>query len=485
MEKNQLTELVRSLLSLARETEWIEFKHNNADPEEIGEYLSALANSAALKRQKAGYIIWGVDDSTHKLIGTDFKPHSAKVGGQELESWLANLLHPRPDVRIYELEIDNVQLVIFEIPAAHHTPIRFKEMEFVRVGSYKKKLKEYPEKERELWAIFQNRNFEEDVALENLSGDQVLGLLDYQTYFELTSQPIPSTQVSILNRLVDEKFLTSQPDGKLSITHFGAILFARDLRRFGRLSHKALRVIAYSGKGRIETIREMPEMMGYAVGFERALAFIKDRLPLNEQLGEAFRKEVTMYPARAIRELVANTLIHQDFYIFGAGPKVEIFSDRIEFTNPGSPLIDPLRFIDQPPRSRNEQLAAFMRRINICEERGSGIDKVIFDIEIFQLPAPDFRVIEDNTVSILYADKPLSAMDAKDRVRACYQHACLKNVFNERMTNESLRTRLKIAEHNYSTASRIIAETMRAGLIKPFDPEIKSKRLSSYVPFWF
>ncbi len=484
MEKNPLTDLVRALLSLARETEWIEFKHNNADPEEIGEYLSALANAAALKRQKAGYIIWGVDDSTHKLIGTNFKPHGAKVGGQELESWLANLLHPRPDVRIYELEIDNVQLVIFEIPAALHTPIRFKETEFVRVGSYKKKLKEYPEKERELWAIFQNRNFEDELALGNLSSDQVLGLLDYQTYFELTAQAIPSSHASILNRLADEKFLVPEPGGKYGITNFGALLFARDLRRFERLSRKALRVIAYNGKGRVETIREMPDALGYAVGFERAIAFIKDRLPLNEQLGAAFRKEVTMYPPRAIRELVANTLIHQDFYISGTGPKVEIFSDRIEFTNPGSPLIDTLRFIDQPPRSRNEQLAAFMRRINICEERGSGIDKVIFDIEVFQLPAPDFRVVEDNTLAILYADKPLSAMDAKDRIRACYQHACLKYVFNERMTNESLRTRLRIAEQNYSMASRIISDTTKAGLIKLSDPEVKSRRMFSYVPFW-
>lgn len=282
----------------------------------------------------------------------------------------------------------------------------------------------------------------------------MLGLLDYQTYFELTTQAMPVSHASILNRLADEKFLVPEPGGKYGITNFGALLFARDLRRFDRLSRKALRVIAYQGKGRIETIREMPDAPGYAVGFERAIAFIKDRLPLNEQLGAAFRKEVTMYPPRAIRELVANTLIHQDFYISGTGPKVEIFSDRIEFTNPGSPLIDTLRFIDQPPRSRNEQLAAFMRRINICEERGSGIDKVISDVELFQLPAPDFRVVEDNTVAILYADKPLSAMDAKDRIRACYQHACLKYVFNERMTNESLRTRLRIAEQNYSMARR-------------------------------
>jgi ATP-dependent DNA helicase RecG len=143
-----------------------------------------------------------------------------------------------------------------------------------------------------------------------------------------------------------------------------------------------------------------------------------------------------------------------------------------------------LRFIDQPPRSRNEDLAAFMRRINVCEERGSGIDKVVFAVETFQLPPPDFRSSADNTIAILYADRPLSQMTSEERIRACYQHACLRYVSNERMTNSSLRERFAIEEQNYSIASRIIADTIKAGLIKPFDPDSSSKKHAKYVPIW-
>ncbi len=214
------------------------------------------------------------------------------------------------------------------------------------------------------------------------------------------------------------------------------------------------------------------------------LSYINDQLPRNEEIGKALRREVRMYPELAIRELVANALIHQDFTLTGTGPMVEIFPDRIEITNPGIPLIDTLRFIDEPPRSRNEALAALMRRMNICEERGSGIDKVIFQVELFQLPAPDFQVTSNHTKVVLYAPKKLAEMNQGDRTRACYQHACLRWVSDKSMTNTSVRQRFGIDERNYPMASRIIAETLKAGLIKPADPGSKSKRLARYVPFW-
>jgi ATP-dependent DNA helicase RecG len=190
-----------------------------------------------------------------------------------------------------------------------------------------------------------------------------------------------------------------------------------------------------------------------------------------------------MYPEIAIRELVANALIHQDFSISGTGPMVEVYSDRIEIVNPGKPLIDVLRFIDHPPRSRNEDMAAFMRQINICEERGSGIDKVIHAVELFQLPPPDFKVSGNNTLSILYADKSLSAMSREERIRACYQHTVLQYVSNDRMTNTSLRERFNIADQNYPMASKIINETIKVGLIKLYDATVSNKQ-RSYVPVW-
>jgi len=201
-------------------------------------------------------------------------------------------------------------------------------------------------------------------------------------------------------------------------------------------------------------------------------------------IGSALRTDVKIYPELAIRELVANALIHQDLTMRGDGPMIEIFSDRIEITNPGKPLINPLRFIDEPPQSRNESLAAFMRRMNVCEERGSGIDKVIAQIELFQLPAPDFQVTENHTKVVLFSPRKLSGMDRQDKIRAFYQHACLQYVSGQRMTNATLRKRFSIDEKNYAIASRIIQDTIQADLIRVYDPQSASKKYASYVPFW-
>jgi ATP-dependent DNA helicase RecG len=129
-------------------------------------------------------------------------------------------------------------------------------------------------------------------------------------------------------------------------------------------------------------------------------------------------------------------------------------------------------------------LASFMRRIGICEEKGSGIDKVVFNAELYQLPAPDFQEKEKHTKTIMYSFKELNDMDKNDKVRATYQHACLCYVSNEKMTNQSLRKRFQIAEHNYSIASRIIRDALQSSLIKEDDPESNSRKFAKYIPFW-
>ena len=182
--------------------------------------------------------------------------------------------------------------------------------------------------------------------------------------------------------------------------------------------------------------------------------------------------------------LIANALIHQDFDVSGTGVTIEIFDDRIEITNPGKPFVEVNRLMDLPPRSRNEKLASLMRRLHICEELGSGIDKVVFECEIYQLPAPLFETKEGNMVATLYSHQTLTKMDKKDRIRACYLHASLKHVSGEITTNESIRTRFNITDSNYPIASKILKETMEAGLVKPKDPDSKSKKHSQYVPFW-
>jgi len=294
---------------------------------------------------------------------------------------------------------------------------------------------------------------------------------------------LPDNRAGVIERLQQEKVIVCQGEDRYQVTNLGAVLFARSLDDFDRLARKKLRVVQYRDKNRVETQREWVLESGYAVGFANATSYILNLLPRNEEIQQAFRRDVPMFPEIAIRELVANALIHQDFSIGGTGPMVEIFTDRIEITNPGIPLIDTLRFIDEPPRSRNEALASLMRRMNICEERGSGVDKVIHQVEIFQLPPPEFLVTENHTKAVLFAPRALREMDREARIRACYQHACLRYVSNEPMTNASFRKRLGIDQKNYAVASRIIRDTIKEGLIRAVDP-YTSKRYMKYVPFW-
>jgi len=489
MTPDELQYLVKNLCSLDQETEWVEFKCNNGNHEEIGEYISALSNSAALHSEQKGFIVWGVDDTTHSVVGTTFLPRRKKIGGQgengnqELESWLLNHLEPRIEVRFHEGLVDGLNIVVFEIQPAFSRPVRFKSNAFIRVGSYKKKLNDYPEKERLLWEILKSTTFEEGIAKDSLSDEQVLQDLDYTSYFRLTEQPIPDNRPSIIYRLIEAKIINKRISDRYAITNMGAVLFANDLEKFGHLGRKALRIVIYQGSNRVNTLKERLFKKGYATAFSDAVEYINDQLPRSEVIGEALRKEVRVYPEIAIRELVANALIHQNFTVTGNGPMVEVFENRIEITNPGTPLIDTLRFIDGSPRSRNESLARLMRFLNVCEERGSGIDKVIFYVELFQLPPPDFRETTGGTVSILYKYKALVNMGKEEKIRACYQHACLQWVSGSSMSNASLRDRFGIKQSNYPMASRIIKDTINANLIKPYG-DIGSKRTAKYVPFW-
>ncbi len=482
-EKSYFISLVNEIRKLPGESEWVEFKLNQADPEDTGEYVSALANSAALLGKAKSYMLWGIDDQTHEVVGTRFAPGSTKVGNEELENCLLKLLTPKIEFSFHSVIVDEMPIVLLEISPAFRHPVRFKNQAFIRVGSYKKKLKDFPEKERPLWRALDRTPFESGIAGEHLEGDDVLRLLDAPAYFDLLELPLPDGRIAILEALSEDNLIRPCDAGGWNITNLGAILFAKKLTDFGGLGRKAMRVILYKGSGRVETQREQIGTRGYASGFEGLIDFIMALIPTNELIEKALRRSVPMYPELAVRELVANALIHQDFFATGTGPMVELFEDRVEVTNPGEPLVSTERFVDTPPKSRNEALASLMRRFRICEERGSGIDKVVYQTEIFQLPAPLFEAPAGFTRTVLFSHRPLSEMGKEDRVRACYLHACLKYVERDFLTNTSLRERFSIKEKNRSVASRLIREATESGMIAPYDPDAAPKMMK-YVPWW-
>ena len=475
--------LVNEIIKLPNETEWIEFKHNNEDPQMIGEYISALSNSAALNGKTNGYIIWGVDDTTHEILGTTFTPSSAKKGGEALENWILRLLEPKIDFKFYEIEIDEKSIVLLEIAPAYRHPVTFSGTEYIRLGSHKKKLKELAEKERELWRIFDKVPFEKQIAVDNIDASEVLGYLEYTKYFELLNIPLPENRDAILEALIADNMVNKLDNAKYAITNLGAILFAKDLSKFNNLKRKAIRVIQYKDNTKFQTTKEIVGNKGYAVGFEGLIEYINNMLPSNEVIKQAFRENKTMYPELSIREIVANAIIHQDFFATGSSVMIEIFANRFEVTNPGTPLVDTERFLDTPPKSRNEAIASFMRRIGICEERGSGVDKIVIQTELYQLPAPIFETNGDHTVAILFAHKELKDMDKADKIRACYLHASLRYIQHDYMTNTSLRERFNIDVKNRSMVSKIINDAIEANKIAIYDENVGTKA-RTYIPSW-
>ena len=472
--------LVHELQRLGRETQWVEFKVGNVNPDEIGEYISALANGAARASRSFGYVVWGIEDTEHQVVGTSFDPGHAKVGNEELENWLLRLLSPRVDLRFRSGEVDGFPVVVLEIPAALASPVQFRGTEHIRVGSYKKLLKDHPQIERELWRAFDRELFEFSIAQEAVSEADVDELLDVRSYFIATKTPRPTTFDAVLEALSAERMVLRGQRGGWDITNLGALCFARDLRPFGRLGRKSIRVVRYSDTGRTAAIGEVEFRTGYVAAFEAAAQHIVQVIPQREVI-DVLRTSEYDFPPVAIREILANTLIHQDFSVRGAGPMVEIFPGRIEMSNPGAPLVDLARFVDSTPKSRNEGLASFMRRIEVCEERGTGVDKVVLATEQALLPAPEFRSPGDSTIAVLFGPRDLTAMPRTERVRAVYLHTCLHYVRNEDVTNTTIRERFGV--DSPTKASRLIAEAVDANLVRLLDPEA-SRRYSRYVPYW-
>jgi ATP-dependent DNA helicase RecG len=320
------------------------------------------------------------------------------------------------------------------------------------------------------------------IAAQFLTGDEVLAKLDYARYFDMTAQPLPDNRIGIFDKLAAERLIQSDVGGHWNITNLGAILFAKRLSDFPAIARKAIRFVAYSGQSRADTVTHRQDVnKGYTIGFQELIGYIDGLLPQNEHIVKAFRVDQPLYPAIAIRELVANALIHQDMTITGAGPLIELFKDRLEITNPGQPLVSPDRFLDSPPRSRNEALAALMRRMRLCEEQGTGIDKVLVSIEFNQLPPPDFRSEGEAVRAVLFAPRRFADMTQEERMRACFQHAGLKYVSGQRMTNSTLRERFGISTQNAAQASAVIRHTLAKGLIRSSDPEHPR---TGYIPFW-
>lgn len=453
-------------------------------PDELGQYISALANSAVLESLPYAYALWGINNQNNQIIGTSYKPYEETNNGITIKSWLIQYLSSNVDFSIEPVNNGGNIVLVLEVHSASNTTVQFKGDEYIVLNNKPEKLSNHPDVEKKIWDKLNNPKefaFEGKPALDNVALEDIIKLLDCNKLFEMLDKPFPANAGYLIDTLLELRFVSEQNTGKYTISNLGAILFARRLTAFKDLSYKAVRVLKYSGPDVTKPAHEQIGGKGYAVGFEGLIKYIMGILPTHEVIDGALRKQVCDYPMLSIRELVANALIHQDFSINGC-PIISVFPDRIEITNPGTPLIANDRFIDSPPIARNEALAAAMHKVGICEERGSGYDKVISYIEKYNLPAPQVTTYGKSTKVTLFSYKSFDLLSNEEKIQACYMHTCLNYVQNKITNNTSLRKRFGIKAKESYKVSRIFSDAIQANLIKP-RPGTGTKN-RSYVPIW-
>lgn len=465
-----------SLYPIPSELNELDWKSGLSDKtDRLAQHLSAFANLKG-----GGILVYGVhNDGTCFDLTKEEVDKTVQTLGNIAKN---NLVYPIP-IELSVMEFDGHSLLFVYIPEQNDKPVhlRGKDIYASFHRSAGQTVKMSRNQVKALIAASQGITFEQQIAKADQTKEEVLNLLNYQALYRILDKNVPQSTDTIIERLSDYH-LCKQLGDSWAITNLGAILFANDLKDFPNMEGHEVIVRKYVGTNNRQQEFEQHGVYGYAVGFEGLIDFIMRNT--STEVIDVKRESIPTYPRVAVREFVANALVHQDFGITGMPVTIEIFSNRLSVTNAGAPLNDINRLIDLPPQSRNEQLAQMMFTLGICERRGSGIDRAIAAIEEMFLPPVKFTKSEQHTRVFMYPQKSLKDMTKQEKISACYQHACLMYEDGEKINNQSVRDRFELSKNDSSIASRIIADTMEAGLIKPADSETVSKKYMTYIPYY-
>lgn len=484
MDTMNLEGLVLRLIESDAEKPCVEFKGNKNDNEMIAKDISALSNSTVVYDKPMAFMVWGVNDVGHDVIGTTFRPDKQKVGNEDLINWLHQNVTNNVEYTFEEATVLNKRVVILTVNRPVHSPVRYKNVAYIRDGTHTKPLDKLPLLERKFWENMSRSEYELSIAKPDLAASEALSLLDMDCVVSRLGLQMPTDERRALEILVENELAVEQPDGEYGITVLGALLFARNLQDFRPLMYKTVRIVQYEGSDKTTITRQYECEKGYAVQFDRVIETISMMIPAVQRiLPDGRMTQFYGYPLEAIREVVANAMIHQDV----ADPthvNIEIFKGHLTVTNAGRMLIDPDRVLDSPPRSRNSHLPDLFRRMRLCEQLGSGWDRIVSLCEDENLPTPRIRAYETATVVSMHERIPFEEMQMSDRLWACYMHACRMHLNGKMMTNQSLRTRFDLTGKNATvTTSRLIKSARDKNLIKIAD-EASGPKNQGYIPYW-
>jgi ATP-dependent DNA helicase RecG len=399
MNTPDLIVLVDRLRALPTETEWLEFKRNHADPQEIGEYLSVLANEARLCHQPRGHLVFGIDDTTHAVVGTRFDPYVTKAkGNQDLLPWLGALLQPNPGIDVHVVEHPGGRVVMLGVGPARDRPVTFSGKAYCRVGTSKTELAKHPEKERGLWTRGEDWSAEicGRASLADLEPDAIAKAREQF----LVKHP---AQASELARWDDQTLLNkARLLRQGEVTHAALVLLGRS--EAATLLAPAVAKVSWILKDADN--RELDyEHIGppFLLAGDRLLNRLRNLMVRALPSGTLFPQEITQYDPWVLREALHNSIAHQDYRRHARITVVE-FPDRVLVTNAGTFLPGSVQTVieqDAPQLLyRNPFLADAMVELNLIDTQGGGIKRMFETQRRRSFPLPDFDLDTPGEVSV-------------------------------------------------------------------------------------
>jgi predicted HTH transcriptional regulator len=444
----------------------------------MSKHLSAFANYSG-----GGFLVFGIDDNgTVKGLTQE----ESELFSERIANWARDLTTPEVRTQIFSFKFKNQALLGVYIEEAFDKPVHKKngtlENSYLRAGGQSRQMTR--DEIRQSMMSSRHQRFEEMPATLPISIIE-----NWKDYFEF-SEFLKRTRFDSTDpdRLLEHLFahkLVVRIDQRYVPTNLAVLTCAKNLAQFPSYERFAVRITEYSDTTKMQARRDQTIQSGVSLSLDLIVKHIIDTLPHSENIQNATKLRTSIIPPIAIRELIINSIMHRDFTKTNSFITVEIFSDRIEITNPGGllPDISVDRLIDHPSVCRNEVLSDFLRKLGLAEERGSGVDNALGAIEIWGLPPVIFENQRDYFKAIILMPREFNNMSKNERIIAVYQHACLNKLTGKFTTNSSLRERFKFSSNETTKIGRLINDAIEVGRIKLANPT-SSKRDFHYLPYW-
>lgn len=408
--------------ALCKDTEFPElliFSDSYADANVIGKFISAIANTAATIGEEFGQLVWGIDPTTGEIVGTEFAPQEYFINDIDLTDWLKSKTENLANFFFTSFELDGKQIVVLEISCAASQAIRFENKHYLlaedrsiiestsNVSTDQNSL-ESSDLEGQDMTVANNletrlserinqemntlKSDIEKLDIEKVTSiDPLLQTLDVKAFFDLLDEPIPSNEQDVIDALVDYEILIPDEMDDYKVSEIGLLCFAKDLSTHPGMRRKHLIITKYSGTNRGANSQRTVIETGYIAAIESIVEFILDNTRTADPITGNPDAIESPYPARAIKELVINAMVHQSLDIEAvnyASPEVEIFDDRIEISNTGYLDVNAATLANTIPMIRNIDLYSMFTRLGLCNHRQHGWQLIIEGCEQAQSPSP-------------------------------------------------------------------------------------------------